>query len=312
MKKEKNCFRNFFAFKYPNYPAIRALHKMTDTYIKRGLIEADELNALLQSGQNIRLVDASYGGPDNGRGAFNAGRIHNAVFFDIDEIADPYSDMTHMLPTPADFARAVSEMGIGNDDYVVIYDQSGIAMAASRAWWMFRVYGHDKVCVLNGGLPYWMARGYPLNQSPHEYHKSSVFQATYRPELVQSLNGVQQALGSAEVSILDARSAERFAGRAREPRPGLRAGHIPGSANLPYTKLINPGDGRLQNAEEIKAVLGGLSLRENVITSCGSGVTACVLALAFYTTGRPDVAVYDGSWTEWGREDRKTEVAVLS
>ncbi len=274
-------------------------------YAGAGLIEADELAFLLKSGGSVKLLDATYPSKE-------AARIGDAGVFDIDAVADPRSDMPHMLPSPGDFARAVLELGISNDDLVVVYDQSGIAMAAARAWWMFRVFGHDNVCVLNGGLPYWKATGHPLNDSPPAAPAAVKYTASFRPELVRDMALVQQALRSGGgTAILDARSTERFSGNAAESRPGLRSGHIPGSANVPYASLIDPSDGRLRAVADIRGILDAFAGKQ-VIASCGSGVTACVIALAFYTLEKPDVAVYDGSWTEWGRKDRATEVTILT
>lgn len=276
----------------------------------QGLIEADALDELLRSGAKVKLVDASYN-PGIAEENFLRRRIDGAVFFDIDLIADPRSPMAHMLPSPEDFAQAVSALGIGNDDLVVVYDQSGIAMAASRAWWMFRVFGHDNVCVLNGGLPYWMATGHEVSDSPCEKPAPAVFKANYRPELVKGLTEMQQALQSRDATILDARSAERFSGRVPEPRPGLRSGHIPGSLNLPFMSLLD-NNGRLPGPDSLREKFRALPAAGQTIATCGSGVTACVLALAFYTIGKQDVSVYDGSWTEWGQEDQGTAVAALS
>lgn len=259
------------------------------------LIEPAELAATMDK---VKLLDASYADAP----VWKQMRIGNAVFFDIDAIADPDSDMAHMLPSPEDFARAVSALGISNDDDVVVYDQSGMASAACRAWWMFRVFGHDRVRVLNGGLPLWRSEGYPANTAPPQPPVPAKFTAHFRPELVKSMVDVSAAAADRSATIIDARAAQRFAGVMPEPRPGLRAGHIPGSCNVPYAALLDPATGRMKNADELKNIFAAIPGNVPVITSCGSGVTACVLALGLYETGCRDAAVYDGSWTEWGRE----------
>ena len=284
---------------------------MTNSYENKGVTEATELASQLSDGANIKFIDATFvmpGAPVNAKDVFKAKRIGDTAFFDINEIADPTSDMAHMIPTPEDFERAVSALGISNDDFVVVYDQTGIAMAAARAWWMFRLFGHDKVTVLNGGLPYWEATGHAVNTAPHVAPAAGTFKARFRPELVKNLQDMQKAVSDAGTKILDARAAERYHGRVPEPRPDLRPGHIPGSRNLPFMTLIGP-DGRLKDRDALCALLGDCSDGPH-IASCGSGVTACVLALGFYHAHSHEIPVYDGSWTEWGRTDRDTEVAV--
>jgi thiosulfate/3-mercaptopyruvate sulfurtransferase len=262
-----------------------------------GLIEPEELAELVEKDTgSIKLVDASYGNP-----VYQHLRIDDAVFFDIDDIADKSNRMAHMLPPEDEFATAVSRLGISNKDMIVVYDQSGIAMAAARAWWMFRVFGHDNVHVLNGGLPLWRAQGFPLNNNPPEIPRLTKFKARFRPELVKSMEEVSRIIEKSDTTLIDARSAERFEGQSPESRPGLRQGHIPGSCNLPYVTLIDPASGRLKEPEILKAVFADIGLTTQTTTTCGSGVTACVLALGLYQLGYKDVAVYDGSWTEWGQ-----------
>ena len=271
------------------------------------LIEAAALSALAGK---VKIIDATYA--DHGRQGWEQARIGNAVFFDIDEIADPQSDMPHMLPSPEQFAEAVSRLGISNDDDIVIYDQSGMASAACRAWWMFRVFGHDRVRVLDGGLPCWKAQSLPLNTAPPQPPPAGRFKSRFHPELVRNMSDVKKAIDKKDSLIIDARAAQRFAGIAPEQRPGLRSGHIPGSINTPYAALINPATGRMWDTELLKEIFGPIPADTHIIASCGSGVTACVLALGLYNLGRTDVAVYDGSWTEWGRESSATPVAMLA
>ena len=250
----------------------------------------------------VRVVDATYHLPTakrDQRAEYNAEHITGAAFFDVDGIADPANELPHMVPKPADFAAAVSALGIGNDDHVICYDSYGL-MSAARAWWMFRLYGHDKVSILDGGLPKWKREGRPVDGKPVVPPKTS-FSARFRPELVRSKTDVKGNIASKAAQVLDARSAGRFQGKDPEPRAGLRGGHMPGSCNLPYNQLIG-ADNTVLPAADLKAKFqaAGIDPAKPVITSCGSGVTACVLALGLYLIGADKVAVYDGSWSEWG------------
>lgn len=264
------------------------------------LIEPEELAELLKSGATVKLLDATYATAEP---VFPHARIDSAAYFDIDEICDHSNPLPHMLPAPDAFAEAVSKLGISNNDLVVVYDQSGIAMAASRVWWMFRVFGHENVRVLNGGLAYWHALGLPLNTNPPKPAEAGEFNASYRPELVRSLNTLHSELGNSDSCILDARSADRFSGRAHEPRPGMATGHMPGSRNTPFINLIDPATGRLKDRAALESAFAHVQNSGKIIATCGSGVTACVLALALFELGRKDVAVYDGSWSEWGNKE---------
>lgn len=284
-----------------------------EKYSSCGIIEPRELMTLLETyPDRIKLADGTYvgGGPASALELFTAKRIGNAVHFDIDEIADQRADMAHMVPSPAVFGDHAGKLGIVPEDFVVVYDQFGISMAASRVWWMFRLFGHENVVVLNGGLPCWEVHGGTVHGGVREAPTPVKYKAAFRPGLVSSLEDVREATGAGS-AIVDARTAERFSGRAEEFRPGLRSGHIPGSINIPFMSLINPEDGRLEDKSELSRFLDPITPAGQIITTCGSGVTACVLALAFYNIGRKDVSVYDGSWTEWGREDKGTPVALL-
>jgi thiosulfate/3-mercaptopyruvate sulfurtransferase len=255
--------------------------------------------------RDVRVVDGSWHMPHlqrDARAEFAQAHIPGAVFFDIDAIADRRTTRPHMLPRASEFAQAVGRLGIGSRDRVIVYDTRGVASAA-RVWWTFRAFGHDAVFVLDGGLPRWRAEGRTL-EAGGPTPKPRRFAARLRRSLVRDLAGMRQNLKTRKAQVLDARSRGRFAGTEPEPRAGLRAGHIPGSLNLPYDELYQK-DGALLPADAIRSKLegAGIDLAKPVITSCGSGVTASVLALGFHVVGRPDVAVYDGSWTEWGGRD---------
>ena len=255
--------------------------------------------------RDVRVVDGSWHMPQLSRDAraeFAQAHIPGAVFFDIDAIADRSTTLPHMLPRASEFGQAVGRLGIGSRDRVIVYDTRGVASAA-RVWWTFRAFGHDKVFVLDGGLPRWRAEGHPV-EAGAPTPKPRRFTARLRRSLVRDLAAMRQNLTTHKAQVLDARSRGRFAGTEPEPRAGLRGGHIPGSLNLPYDALYQK-DGTFLPADAIREKLegAGIDLRKPVITSCGSGVTASVLALGFHVVGRPDVAVYDGSWSEWGGRD---------
>jgi thiosulfate/3-mercaptopyruvate sulfurtransferase len=257
------------------------------------------------------VVDATWYLPHlkrDPRAEHQQAHIPGAVFFDIDEVKDTRNPLPHMLPSADEFARAVSALGIGAGDRVVTYGgRNGIASA--RVWWTFRVFGHEAIAVLDGGLPKWRAEGRPL-ESGVVAPAPRRFAARYRRELVRDLQSMRVNVQSRREQVVDARSHGRFVATEPEPRPGLRGGHIPGSTSLPYDRLFRPEDGTLLPAEDLRRVFAaaGLDLAKPVVTTCGSGVSAAVLALVLHTLGRPDVAVYDGSWSEWaGRADTPVE-----
>lgn len=258
----------------------------------------------------VRVLDASYHLPPgpgllrrDARAEFLERHIPGAAFFDIDAIADHGVPLPHMLPTADAFAAAAAGLGIGAGDSVVVYDSLGL-FSAARVWWTFRIFGHADVRVLDGGLPAWVAAGQPVAGGPAVPVPVTVpLAARLNPALVRSAAQVLAASDSGAEQVVDARSAGRFAATAPEPRAGLRGGHIPGSRSLPFTDLIQ--DGHLRSTAEITArvAAAGLDPARPIVASCGSGLTACVLALGLYQIGVPDVAVYDGSWTEWGGRD---------
>jgi thiosulfate/3-mercaptopyruvate sulfurtransferase len=265
------------------------------------LVTTDWLAANL-SRRNVRVVDGSWHMPQlerDARAEFAQAHIPGAAFFDIDAIADRRSPLPHMLPRAAEFARSVGALGIGDGDRVIVYDARGVVSAA-RVWWTFRVFGHDRVAVLDGGFPRWRAEGRPV-ASGEPAPRPRRFTARLRRRLVRDLLSMRGNLRTRREQVLDARSRGRFAGTEPEPRAGLRQGHIPGSLNLPYEQLYQ-ADGTLLSPESLRRQFErtGLDLGKPIVSSCGSGVTASVLALALAALGRADVAVYDGSWTEWG------------
>ncbi len=253
----------------------------------------------------LNLVDASWYLPAQNRdpwSEFLDAHIPGASFFDIDALSDPTSGLPHMLPVPEAFGSVMGSMGIAHDSRIVVYDSAGL-FSAPRVWWTFKVFGAERVAVLDGGLPHWTAERRPLD-SGEPLRPPAFFEARLVPGAVAGVRQVEQAIAEASAQLLDARSAPRFRGAAAEPRPGLRSGHMPGAFNLPFDRVIEGG--RLASPENLRRafVEAGVDLDGPVITTCGSGVTAAVLSLAFAQIGKTDVILYDGSWAEWGaRED---------
>ena len=268
------------------------------------LVTTDWL-AAHENDHDLRIVDGSWHMPQakrDPRAEFAQARIPGAVFFDIDGIADRSTSLPHMLPSADQFAMAVGALGIGAGDRVVVYDSRGVA-SATRVWWTFRAFGHDAIAVLDGGLPKWRAEGRPV-ASGVPTPPSRRFTARLRPELVRDLARMRENLTARDEQVLDARSHGRFTATELEPRAGLHGGHIPGSLNLPYDQLYRP-DGTMLPRDELRRRFEttGLDLGKPIVTTCGSGITASVLAFGLHLLGRSDVAVYDGSWTEWGGRD---------
>ena len=254
------------------------------------------------SESNLRVVDASFFLPAQNRdprAEFRERHLPGAVFFDIDEIADPLSGLPHMLPTAEQFGQQVGALGIASTDRIVAYDADHF-LASARAWWMFRAMGHEQVTVLDGGLSAWLAAGQPV-KAGDVGPVARRFVATLDSALVRDLQQVRDGIDQKMEQVADARSAGRFSAREPEPRAGLRSGHIPGSVNLPFVDLIDI-DGRMKTDDQLAMAFdgAGIDLRLPLTTTCGSGVSAAVLALAAYRLGKTDVAVYDGSWSEWG------------
>lgn len=267
----------------------------------RTLVSTDWLAAHMKD-PDLRIIDASWHMPAENRdpkAEYDAAHIPGARFFDIDEIADLRSDLPHMAPTVEKFMSRMRAMGVGDGHQVVVYDTNGVN-SACRVWWLFKLMGQNDVAVLDGGLPKWQAEGREIEDLPPVIRDRHM---TVRRQnhLVKDVTQVSSASKLGDYEIIDARSAARFKGEAEEPRAGLRSGHIPNSKNVPFAELMND-NGTLKSPEECRAVFeaAGVDLSKPAITSCGSGVTACILALAMERFGKSDYSVYDGSWTEWG------------
>jgi thiosulfate/3-mercaptopyruvate sulfurtransferase len=272
---------------------------------KTWLIETDELERELDA-PDLVIIDATWYLPNvrkNAREEYLAEHIPGAIFFDIDEICDTKSSVPHMLPPPEKFSSRMRSMGIGDGSRIVVYDRAGM-FSAPRVWWMFRVMGVDDVSVLNGGLPKWKREGRPLMTGEPAPRTTRHFTARRNLDLVRDVDDMKALVHDKSTIIVDARSPERFTGHEPEPRPGLRAGHIPGAHNVPFGQVLN-ADGTLKSEADLNQVFetAGVDPHKPVVTSCGSGITACVLALALAETGHLRTSVYDGSWSEWGADE---------
>ncbi|KAF7824369.1 thiosulfate/3-mercaptopyruvate sulfurtransferase 1, mitochondrial-like [Senna tora] len=302
----------------------RSFYSTQSVYTNEPVVSVDWLYAHLKE-PDMKVLDASWYMPDEQRNPiqeYQVAHIPGALFFDVDGIADRNTNLPHMLPSEEAFAAAVSALGIENKDGVVVYDGKGI-FSAARVWWMFRVFGHDRVWVLDGGLPRWRASGYDVESSASGdailkasaaseaiekvYQGQAVgpitFKPKFQPNLVWTLEQVKKNVEEKSHQLIDARSKPRFDGAAPEPRKGIRSGHVPGSKCIPFAQLLDASQ-TLLPADELKKRFEqeGISLERPVVTSCGTGVTACILALGLHRLGKSDVPVYDGSWTEWGAQ----------
>lgn len=251
---------------------------------------------------DVQVVDATWympGEAGDGRADYASGHIPGAVFFDIDAIADQAADLPHMLPAPEAFAQAAGALGLSREATVVVYDARDM-FSAPRVWWTLRAMGFPQVLVLDGGLRRWRAEGRAL-ETGSATPAPTRLEAMFRPDLVRDVAAVRRHLSQGDAQLVDARSAPRFRGEEPEPRQGVRGGHMPGAKNLPWRELVT-ADGAMKAADSLRAAFeaAGVDLGKPIVTTCGSGVTAAVLALGLARLGRQDTPVYDGSWTEWG------------
>lgn len=252
--------------------------------------------------KDVRVVDASWYMPNEKRNPaaeFEVAHIPGAVFFDIDAIADHATDLPHMMPSAGEFFKAVGELGIGDGETVVVYDGSGI-FSAPRVWWMFKAMGHAKVMVLDGGLPKWKHEGRALETGPTN-PKAKPFTAIAEPALKRDFDAVMEIVKDKTAQMVDARSPGRFTGSEAEPRAGVRSGHMPGAANVHFRSLLT-SEGTFKPPEQLSAIFAtaNVDTQKPIVTSCGTGVTAAIVMLALADIGAKNVALYDGSWTEWG------------
>ena len=265
------------------------------------LVSIDWLAAHLKD-PDLRLLDASWMMPAlkrDARAEYDAGHIPGARFFDIDDISDHRSELPHMVPPVEKFMSRLRAMGVGDGHQVVVYDGLGL-FSAARVWWLFRLMGQLNIAVLDGGFPKWKAEGREVEDMPPVIRDRHMT-VRVQNQMVRDVTQVSAASKLGDHEIIDARAAERFRGDVPEPRQGLRAGHIPGAKNVPFSTLLN-ADGTMKPADKLRGIFeaAGVDLSKPAITSCGSGVTAAVLSLALERIGKTDHALYDGSWTEWG------------
>ncbi|XP_063306934.1 thiosulfate sulfurtransferase-like [Pelobates fuscus] len=271
----------------------------------RALVSASWLSGAIKTrplGAALRVVDSTWyapGGKD-ARKDFAEKHIQGASFFDMDQCSEKSSPYEMMLPSESQFAKYVGSLGINNQSHVVVYDcDSAGMMYAPRVWWMFRLFGHNKVSVLDGGLKNWLKQGLPVTAEVTEF-KPQTFQTKLNRCLLKTFEDIQENLSSTKFQLVDARGEARFRGPEPKPGEGIGPGHIPGSLNLPFSSLLTK-DGCEKPVDEIRKLFQekGVDLTKPLTATCHRGVTACHLALAAFVTGKQDVAVYDGSWSEW-------------
>jgi thiosulfate/3-mercaptopyruvate sulfurtransferase len=237
--------------------------------------------------------------PFDGLTKYREAHIPGARFFDIDVVADPDTNLPHMAPTAGRFARLMGELGISNATRVIFYDQKGLQSSA-RGWWLMKLFGHEKTAVLDGGLPKWLAEGRATESGDAKSAAPTSYTPDFRADLLKGIGDVKRIIADGSALILDARAKGRFDGTAPEPRPGLPSGHMPGAKSVPFNELLN-ADFTMKDAAALRArfAAAGADGSKPIVTSCGTGVTACILALGLKQAGLGDAAIYDGSWTEW-------------
>lgn len=277
----------------------------------KNLVSADWLLQHLGD-SSVKVIDGSWYLPQQGRDAvaeYAAGHIPGAVFFDLDGHSDKSSDLPHMMPSAEVFAAAVSGLGISNSDHIIIYDGLGF-MSAPRIWWMFKAFGHENVSVLDGGMPAWNRADGPVENQQTDVTPSK-YLAVLNEKYIATRDSILTFVENGDRQIIDARSAERFSGRAPEPREGLKSGHMPGAKNLPFQKLVGSG-GVFRSGTELQQAFedSGIDLSRPVVTTCGSGVTAAILTLGLEELGHDDNKLYDGSWAEWGSHPETSDKII--
>ena len=271
-------------------------------------LSAKEVNELKKTNQNIIIFDSSYFLPNTGVNAideYNSEHIENAVFFDIDNISDPNNDLPHMFPSKDVFETHMQKLGLNNNDIIIIYDNSPL-LSSARCWFLLRYFGHKEIFILSGGIKSWKKNGFKTTNDISVITHGNFKASEKNKNLLIKIEDMINISNDKSLPILDARSFERFSGSGKEPRPNLESGHIPNSLNLPASKLLDK-NGNLISKSEFKNLINHLNLNENkkVITTCGSGVSACVKALSYYRIGNKDIPVYDGSWSEWASKNMK-------
>ncbi|MCB1839624.1 MAG: sulfurtransferase [Alphaproteobacteria bacterium] len=289
-------------------------------FVRKGTISAQELKTLMdKKPPNTIILDGTFVLPtstENPAANYSQKRIPGARFFDIEKISDQSSPLPHTVPSQEQFENGVSALGINPEDFIVVYGQHGMTMGPCRVWWMFRLFGHDNIAVLDGGLPEWIKRGGDMETSSPPSTPSSIYKAPgFRPGLLADQHQVRERSEAGLGPILDARPKDRFSGTAPEPRAGMLSGHIPGSLCLPSSSFVTPEHGTLKSDPELRTLFleNGVDLEQlktrKAIASCGSGITACVIALALFRLGFDKISVYDGSWAEWGQKNAGNKIA---
>ena len=276
--------------------------------MKEIFLSAKKVNELKQSKQNIIIFDSSYFLPNTGINAideYNKEHIENAIFFDIDKISDPNNDLPHMFPSKDTFETQMRDLGLSNNDIVIIYDNSPL-LSSARCWFLLRYFGHKEIFILSGGIKSWKEYGFKTTNDVSNIDFGNFKATEQNKNLLIKIEEMKNISDKKSFPILDARSFERFSGSGKEPRPNLESGHIPNSLNLPASKLLDK-EGKLISKSNFKNLIHELNLNESekVITTCGSGVSACVIALSYYRIGNEDIPVYDGSWSEWASKNMK-------
>ena len=262
---------------------------------------------------NIKILDATFFLPDSGLNAeeeYKKKHIPNSVFFDVNKIADPNNPLPHMIPSKEVFSLMMRNLGVNNHDEIIIYDNSPL-LSSARAWFLFRYFGHENIFILNGGLKNWGKNGGEITNKKTIVSTGDFQSKTEKKSLVVGLTEMISFSNKNSKLILDARSHKRFTGEAEEPRPGLLSGHIPNSKSLPSSELVT-NDGFLKSIEELEKIFSNNNFNksERIIATCGSGVSACVIAVALHCLGRKDVPIYDGSWTEWASSGQKIKTGI--